>query len=73
MIKNPPSNARDTRNTDFITGSGKSLEAGNGDTLQYFCQKNYMDRGGLQSIRITKSQTQLSMHKCTQTIEYYDK
>jgi len=73
MIKNPPSNARDTRNTDSITGSGKSLEAGNGNILQYFCQNNYIDRGGLQSIRITKSQTQLSMHKCTHTIEYYDK
>ena len=73
MIKNLPSDATATRNADSINGSGKSLEAGNGNSLQYSCQKNYMGRDGLQSMGITKSQTQLSMHKRTHTIEYYDK
>ena len=46
-----------------IPGSGGSPEVGNGNSLQYFCLENSMDRGTWQailSIGSQKSQTQLS-------------
>ena len=51
-------NARDTGDTGLIPGSGRSPEDGNGNTLQYSCLENPMDRGiwqatahGLQRVR----------------------
>ena len=41
-------------------GSGRSLGEGNGYSLQYFCLRNSMDRGGSVVHGIAKSQTQLS-------------
>ena len=41
-IKNPPANAGDTGS---IPGSGGSPGEGNGNTFQYSCQGNPMDRG----------------------------
>ena len=46
MLKNLPANAGDT---GLITGSGKSPGEGNGNTLQYSCLENLMDRGALQA------------------------
>ena len=45
-----------------IPGSGKSLEGGNGNPLQYSCLENPMDRGAWQATvhGIAKSWTQLS-------------
>ena len=40
--KNPPANARDA---GLIPGSGRSLEEGNSNPLQYSCLENPMDRG----------------------------
>ena len=42
-----------------IPGSGRPLRGGNGNTLQYSCLENPMDRGAWRAIvhRITKSQT----------------
>ena len=45
MVKNPPTNERDTRDTGLIHGSGRSLGEGNGNLLQYYCQENPKDRG----------------------------
>ena len=42
MLKNPPANAGDV---SLIPGSGRSLGEGNGNTLQYSCLGNLMDRG----------------------------
>ena len=42
MIKNPPANAGDV---GLIPGSGGSPGEGNGNTLQYSCLGNPMDRG----------------------------
>ena len=42
VIKNPPANAGDAGS---IPGSGKSPGEGNGNTLQYSCQGNSMNRG----------------------------
>ena len=44
LVKNPPSNAGDTRDTGLIPGSGKSLGEGNGNPLQYCGLGNLMDR-----------------------------
>ena len=38
-------NARDIRNSGSIPGSGRSSEGGNGNTLQYSCLENPMDKG----------------------------
>ena len=45
MVKNPPANARDTRDTGLIPGWGRSPGVGNGKPLQYSCLENPMDRG----------------------------
>ena len=42
MIKNLPVNAEDLSS---IPGLGKSLGGGNGNSLQYSCLENAMDRG----------------------------
>ena len=42
MVKNPPANAGDT---GFISGSGRSPGAGNGNPLQYSYLENSLDRG----------------------------
>ena len=41
VVKNPPTNAGDLRDTGFIPGSGRSP----GELLQYSCLENPMDRG----------------------------
>ena len=59
VVKNPPANAADT---GLIPGSGRSPREGNGNSLQYFCLDNSIDRGAWQAIvhGVTKSQTGLS-------------
>ena len=49
VVKNPPANAGDTRNTGSIPGSGRSPGEGNGNPLQCSCLKNSMDRGAWQA------------------------
>ena len=38
-------NAGDTRETGLIPGSGRFPQEGNGNSLQYSCLENFMDRG----------------------------
>ena len=48
MVKNPPTNAGDTRDpkdTGLILGLGRFLRVGNGIPLHYSCLRNPMDRG----------------------------
>ena len=45
MVKNPPANERDT---SLIPGLGRSPGEGNGNSLQYSCLENPMDRGACQ-------------------------
>ena len=42
MVSNPPANTGDEGS---IPGSGRSTGGGNGNTLQYSCLENPMDRG----------------------------
>ena len=62
VIKDPPPNSdMQAGDTASIPGLGTSPEEGNGNSLQYFCLDNSMDRGAWWAIvhRITKSQTPL--------------
>ena len=60
VVKNPPANVRDLRNSlSSISGSGRSPAGGHGNPLQYSCLENPMDRGVWPATvqRVTKSQT----------------
>ena len=58
MVKNLPANAGDL---GLIPGSGRSLEKGNGNPLQYSYMEKSMDRGTWRATvhGVEKSQTQL--------------
>ena len=45
MVKNPPANAGDARDTGSIPGSGRSPGEENGNQFQYSCLENSMGRG----------------------------
>ena len=49
VVKNPPANAGDVRDTGLIPGSGRSPGGGHGNPLQYSCLENPMDRGACQA------------------------
>ena len=44
LVKNPPPNAGDVRDTGSIPGLGRSPGGGHGNPLQYFYLENPMDR-----------------------------
>ena len=56
VAKNLPANARDT---GWVPGSGRSPRGKHGDSLQYSCLENPMDRGAWWAMvqGVTKSQT----------------
>ena len=62
MVKNPPDNAGDIRDASSIPGSGRCPGGGHGNTLQYSCLENPMDRGAWWATvyRVANSQTQLT-------------
>ena len=45
MVKNPPANAGDARDTGSIPRLGRSPGGGHGNPLLYSCLGNPMDRG----------------------------
>ena len=49
MVKNPPANAGDIRDTGSIPRSGRSLGEGHSNPLQYSCLENPMDGGTWQA------------------------
>ena len=59
MVKNPPANARDKRDTGWIPGVGRSPGGGHGNPLHYSCLGSPMDRGTWWATvhKITESQT----------------
>ena len=61
MVKNP-ANIGDARDAGSIPGLGRSPVGGNGNSLQYSCQENSMDRGVWRVTvhGVVKSWTQLS-------------
>ena len=68
MVKNPPANAGDKRDTGSIPGFGRCPGEGHGNPLQYSCLENPMDRGAWRATahRIKKSWTRLKqLSMCT--------
>ena len=68
VVKNPPANAGDVRDTGSIPVSGRSPGGEHGNPFQYLCLENPKDRIAWQAItvhRVTKNWTlkQLSMHR----------
>ena len=61
MVKKPPANAIDVRDTGSIPGSGRSPGGGHSTPLQYSCLENPMDKepNGLQSLGSQKNWTRL--------------
>ena len=61
VVKNPPATAGDLRDMGSITGSGGSPGGGNGNSLQYSCLVNPMDREAWWATvhRVAQSQTRL--------------
>ena len=59
MVKNPPANAEDIRDTGSMPGLGRSPGDGYGNPFQYSCLENPMDEGAYQAIvqSIVKGQT----------------
>ena len=45
MVKNPPAKGGDIRDVGLIPGSGRSPGGGHGNSLQYSCLENPLDRG----------------------------
>ena len=45
VVRNPPANVGHVRDGGLIPGSGKSPGGGHGNSLQYSCLENPMDRG----------------------------
>ena len=44
VVKNPPANAGDVEDVDFICGSRRFPGEGNSNPLQYSCLENLTDR-----------------------------
>ena len=61
MVKNPPANAEDVRNTGLIPGLGRSPGEGNDNPFQYSCLESAMDRDTCWTTvhRVAKSWTRL--------------
>ena len=49
VIKNKPANSGDVGDTGLIPGLGRSPREGNGNSLQYSCLENSMDREAWQA------------------------
>ena len=66
VVKNLPAYVGDT---GLIPGLGRSLRVGNGNSLQYSCLENSIDRGAwwITVHGVTKSWTRLSPHSNTHT------
>ena len=61
VVKSPPASAGDIGDLGSIPGFGRSLAEGHGNSLQYSCLENPMDRRAWRTTvhRVAKSQTQL--------------
>ena len=62
VVKKQPTNAGDTEDAGSIPGLGRFPGDGNGNSLQYSCLANSMDREGWQATicKVAENQTQLS-------------
>ena len=70
VVKNPPANAGDARNSGSFPGLGGSPGEGNSNSLQYSCLENSMDRRAWWATvhGVVKSQPRLSMPRHTKYV-----
>ena len=66
MVKSPPANAGDVRNSGSISGSGRSPGEGHGTPLQYSCLENPHGQRSLAGYSL-RGHKQLYMTECTYT------
>ena len=61
MIRNPPTNAGDVRDSGSVPGSGRSPGGGHGSPLQYSCLETSLHRGAWRAAvyRVAHSRTRL--------------
>ena len=64
VIKNKPANSGDVGDTGLISGLGRSPGEGNGNSLQYSCLENSMDREAWQATD-QQTLTQVNMYSYT--------
>ena len=59
VVKNPPADAGDIRDTGSVPGSGRFPRKGNGNRFQYSCLENPMGRGAYRATvhRVSQSET----------------
>ena len=59
MVKNPLASAADERDMASIPGLGRVPGGGHGNSLQYCCLENFMDKGAQQAMvhRVANSLT----------------
>ena len=60
VVKNLPANAGDTGS---IPGSGRSHGEGNGNSLQYSCLQNPMDRGAGRATVHGVAESDMTLHR----------
>ena len=75
VVKNPPANAGDIRDSGLIPGSGRSPGGGHGNPLQYSGLENAMDRGPWWPTvhRVAKSWTWLKWLSTCTHIHFIDR
>ena len=66
VVKNPPAKTGDARDVGSIPGSGRSPGGGTGNSLQYSCLENSMDKGAWQATvhEVAKSWSDTAVHMC---------
>ena len=73
VVKNLPADARGARDDDSVLGWGKSPGGGNGNPLQYSCQKNPMDRGAQQTtVHGVAKESDMTEHAAHTSIAHFD-
>ena len=70
VVKNPPANTGDIRETGSIPESERCPAGGHGNPLQYSCLENPMDRGAWWTAvhGVAQSRTQLNDLACMHTV-----
>ena len=67
MVKNPPANVGDARDSGLVPGSGTSPGVRNGNLLQDCCLENSTDRGAWWAIAHGAAESDMTDHTCITT------
>ena len=68
VVRNPPANAGDIRDTGSVPVSRRSPGRGNSNPLQYSCLENPMDRGAWQAIVHGHKESDMNEQLSTHTL-----